>query len=346
MNKREIIGDYCHELMVKNVKQKLAFDYNADFNDYKKKLKDKLIELIGLQDVRANSASDRGFLIEEEVECDGYKRIRFTFESEVGSFVPCYLLIPNTGKKKYSLCITLQGHSSGFHNSIGVAKQEGDDEYISTRGDFAVQAVKQGYAALAIEQRCFGERATTRHEFSVRMCLYPTLNAFMMGRTTIGERVFDTMLAIDLMSNFSNVDASNVIITGNSGGGTMTFYMACLDDRITIAAPSCAFCSYETSILSVHHCACNYIPNAYKWFEMHDLSALITDKNFIVITGAEDKIFPLDGVKKSFAIVEKIFEKAGAKDKCKLVVTPKGHYWCKDLVWGAINEVADAKGLR
>ena len=42
------------------------------------------------------------------------------FESENDSFVPCYLLIPDTSKEKYPVAITLQGHTTGFHNSVGI----------------------------------------------------------------------------------------------------------------------------------------------------------------------------------------------------------------------------------
>jgi hypothetical protein len=51
-----------------------------------------------------------------------------------------------------------------------------------------------------------------------------------------------------------------IVITGNSGGGTASFYSACLDERIKISAPSCSFCTYDSSILDIHHCPCNQIP--------------------------------------------------------------------------------------
>ena len=92
-----------------------------------------------------------------------------TFESEKGEFVPCYLLIPDTGKEKYPVAITLQGHSTGFHNSIGVVKYEQDEAY-QPRGQFAIQTVKNGFIALAIEQRGMGERRpSARHQNAANM---------------------------------------------------------------------------------------------------------------------------------------------------------------------------------
>ena len=336
MEFEKIYGDKCHDTLRDNLKQKYAFNPNEDFEMQKNRAKEKLIELLGMEDIIANKADDDKFKIEEVVQCDGYTRTRFTFQSEIDSIVPCYILIPDGGKEKYPLAITLQGHSTGFHNSIGIAKSKDDEEYI-TRGDFAVQAVKEGYVALAIEQRCMGERITSRHTWS-HTCEYPTLNAIMMGRTSIGERIFDISCAIDEMKRFDKVDTSKILITGNSGGGTVTFYAACLEDRISYAIPSCAFCSFKTSIMEMYHCSCNYIPSLYKYFEMHDVAMVLAPKKFTIIAGIEDPIFPIHGVRDSYSVVEKIYQSAGVPNNCNLVVTPKGHWWCKDIVWEEIRK--------
>ena len=77
---------------------------------------------------------------------------------------------------------------------------------------------------------------------------------------------------------------------------------------------------------------------------MQDLSCLIAPRKLIVIAGKEDSIFKIEGVYEGMKTVEKIFEKEGVKNNCKLVVTPKGHYWCKDIVWQTINDTAKELG--
>lgn len=335
--RREIKGDLCHELLTKKIKQKLAFNEKCDAAVWKKQVKEKLVELLGLEKISLN-ACELNLLIEEDIDKGDYRQIRFTFESEVGAFVPCYLLLPKTDKKKYPVAITLQGHSTGFHNSIGEPKSADDEEYVK-RGDFGVQAVKNGFAALCIEQRAMGERCTTRHTFGAKMCDFQSLTGMLLGRTVLGERIWDVQKTIDLLTEFDMLDTEKILITGNSGGGTMSFYAACIDERIKISAPSCAFCSYSASILNVYHCSCNYIPNAYEWFEMQDLACLIAPRKFIVIAGVEDRIFPIDGVKTAYETVKSIYKKFNAKDNCSLTITDKGHYWCKDVVWDKITSV-------
>ncbi len=61
------------------------------------------------------------------------------------------------GGGKRSAVITMQGHVSGFHNSVGIEIYPEYKAYQQTRGMFAIQAVKEGYIAVAIEQR--GEKS-------------------------------------------------------------------------------------------------------------------------------------------------------------------------------------------
>ncbi len=48
--------------------------------------------------------------------------------------------------------------------------------------------------------------------------------AQLIGRTTIGERVWDVQRVIDVLEkHFPQVDSGNIMCTGGSGGGTATF---------------------------------------------------------------------------------------------------------------------------
>ncbi len=338
----QFFGEPCHDLLVKKIGQSLAFDPTRDYETWKREIRNKLYELTGLYEIEQNAAPDPDFLIEFEEKKEGYTKIRFSFASEVGTRVPCYLLIPDTGKEKYPVAITLQGHSTGFHNSVGEIKFEKDVDY-QPRGQFGLQAVENGYISLCIEQRGMGERRPTAPSRKNSYCTYTAMTALLLGRTILGERMFDVHKAIDLLGRFDACDTDKIFITGNSGGGTMTYYATCYDERIKFCAPSCAFCPYETSILDIYHCTCNYIPNAYRYFEMQDLACLIAPRPIAVIAGKEDAIFPIEGVRKGYKTLSDIYAVAGAPEACRLVETPKNHWWCVDIVWETIN--AEAKKL-
>ena len=344
-------ADLCHDILFEKIQPKLSRRQDEQsYEEWRDTIYEKLIQLTGLDEI-AKNACPLNVQIEREEEKDGYKLIRFTFESEIGAIVPCYLLIPNTGKEKYPVAITLQGHSTGFHLSIGETKYDGDENN-QPRVSFALQAVQNGFIALAIEQRAMGERRSPRSygkenipHARAHMCAHASLTAIALGRTVLGERIWDVSKAIDALSYFPVCDTEKILITGNSGGGTASYYAACYDKRIQISVPSCSFCSYRTSIFDIEHCACNYMPNMAKWFEMQDLACLIAPRHLIAVTGKEDPIFPIDGVRKSFQRVREIYTESGAADNCQMVETPKGHWWCEDLVWNAVMQKCKKTGL-
>jgi len=70
--------------------------------------------------------------------------------------------------------------------------------------------------------------------------------------------------------------------------------------------PSCAVCTYKRSITAKRHCACNYIPGIAKYLDMGDLSCLIALRKLIVVAGAQDNVFFIDGVREAYSTIEKV----------------------------------------
>lgn len=337
---KPINGDACHDMLVSATKGAFSYDSSCDYCQWKAQVEQKLKTLLGI-DVIAENSCDVHVDVQDTVEHDTYRMIRFCYESERGNYVPAFLLIPKLEKKKYPLAIVLQGHTTGYHISIGEKKYEGDESYIPDSA-FALQAVRNGLAALCIEQRGMG--LTRSHRYpgpgGVHQCSFTAMRALQLGRTIIGERVWDVSRGIDALEKLAmpELDLDKIMILGNSGGGTISFYGACLDQRIQYAVPGCAFCSYKGSILDILHCVCNHIPGISRYFEMEDLACLIAPRHLTVLAGKKDDIFPFAAVTQSYATVEKIFARAGVPDHCSLVVMPEGHHWCPDVAWSAINE--------
>ncbi len=344
-NAYEYAEEPLHKNLIHAMKPYLSFDPQKDYAVWKKELYAKFIELSGLDLIEAEEPCDPKLEIEYTEENDGYTETRFTFQSEEGYRVPCFLLIPNGNREKYPVAITLQGHSTGFHNSVGQIKYARDPAY-HPRGQFGVQSVKRGFATLCIEQRGMGERRPrATEEECYQSCTYTAMQALQIGRTILAERVWDVHKAIDLLASaFPVCDTEKVLITGNSGGGTASFYAACYDKRIKLCAPSCSFCPYSPSILDMYHCTCNYIPSAYRYFDMQDLAALIAPRNLSVIAGVKDNIFPIEGVRKGYETVKKFYKIEDVEDACSLTVTPREHWWCEDIVWGEILRVTEKLG--
>lgn len=324
-----------HHIQVsKNATPLLRWDGTTPIDDWRETCRRKLWDLLGMDEFKP---CEPLFEITAEDELNGNRHIHFTLQTEEGYFTHCDLLLPPEQSGPLPLCACLQGHSKGSHISLGIAKYPGDEEIIKGGDrDFAVRAVKEGFAALAIEQRAFGICGGTEHGPA---CERPAMTAILMGRTLIGERIWDIMRILDAVeAHFSDIiTLEGSVLTGNSGGGTATFYTACLEHRFDGYMPSCAISTYHDSIISLHHCTCNYIPGIAKYFDMGDLAILMAPKKLVVVSGAHDEIFPLHGVQKMFAIMQNLYAASGAADNCALVVGAEGHRFYADDAWPVMH---------
>ena len=311
-----------HHEALKKIAPKMRMKSGENFESWQKTAREKLSLLLGLDKI--TPASDDCFNIESKTEFEAFTDYRITFQSEEGYFVPCNLWVPKNTSGNIPMVICLQGHSKGFHISLGRPKFDGDEKTISGGDrDFAVQIIKEGYCALAIEQRGFGECGGTENGPA---CLVPSMTALLYGRTTIGERVFDISRAIDVITkNFDFVDADKIACMGNSGGGTATIYASAIETRIKTAMPSCALCTYKDSIGAMEHCSCNYVPNIAYDFDMGDLCGLIAPRALLAVSGAQDKIFPHDGVEECVDVAKNYYAAADAPQNIDWVEGPEGH---------------------
>ena len=311
----------------------------GDFAVWQKEARAKLSELLGLQNI--HRAKNNNFTIEYKKECEGYDEYRFTLESEENYVFPCVMRVPHGVKAPIPVMLTLQGHSTGMHISLGNPIYARDVQSISGGDrDFVVRAVKEGFAAIAIEQRNFGELGYKEAVEKNSGCHVSSMSAIINGRTTIGERVVDTMTVIDALENFDFLDRENVMLMGNSGGGTATFYAAAIDERIKLAMPSCAVCTYKHSIAAMEHCVCNFVPNIARYFDMGDIGGLIAPRNLIVVNGKYDDIFPDEGVVETMEIIKPLYAAAGVPDNCALVTGPEGHRFYADASWPLVHKMS------
>lgn len=327
-----------HHEALKLISPKMRYDGSVSFESWQNEARAKLGALLGIDKIQP--ADDDCFTIVSKDELDGFTDYNIKFQSENGYFVPCHLWVPRGKSGKIPVVICLQGHSKGFHISMGRPIYEGDEQSINGGDrDFAVQIVKEGYCALAIEQRGFGECGGTPEGPA---CLVPSMTALLYGRTTIGERVFDISRAIDVITkNLDFVDENSIACMGNSGGGTATIYAAAMETRIKTAMPSCALCTYKDSIGAMHHCSCNYVPNIAYDFDMGDLCGLIAPRGLVVVSGAKDGIFPHDGVLESVNVAKKYYDAAGAKDGINWIEGPEGHRFYAALSWPTFHKHFD-----
>jgi dienelactone hydrolase len=311
----------------------------GDVRHWQRRLRTKLAELTGLADMAGPRVPLNVRRLWKRNHTLG--RIeKIVFTAEPAADVLAYVCVPHGAQPPYTFFICLQGHSTGMHVSIGIPREDdgagGEDD---GDRDFGLECIRRGVAALCIEQRSFGERREKRQKsVSPHGCHDTAMQGLMLGRTIIGQRVFDIDRGIDYLSERGDVDMRRVGVLGNSGGGTASLFAAALLPRIKFAMPSCYFCTFRHSVMSMYHCADNYVPSLLKYAEMGDLMGLFAPRPVVIVAGRKDPIFPLPGVRREFARLRKIYAAAGAANRCHLVVGPQGHRFYATLAWPVMEK--------
>jgi dienelactone hydrolase len=262
---------------------------------------------------------------------------KLIFHSQRGVEVPAYLCLPHLATPPYPVLVCLQGHSTGMHNSIGVARWD-ESRQAQVAGDraLALGCMSRGVAALCIEQRALGERAeqinrwqqVTYHE-----CTEAAMHGLLIGQTLIGQRVHDVERGLDLLEERAIFDMQRVGVLGQSGGGTVALYAAAMLPRVKIVVASGAFCSFRESLLPRLHCPDNYVPSILRYCEMGDVLGLFAPRPAVVVAGRVDPIFPFGGFERAVEQSRRIYDAAGAADRLHAVACSGGHRFYAEATW-------------
>ena len=306
---------------------------NVPITSHRDSLHQALTALMTLPEVPAGPI-DYSVLSQEET--DTYTLSKLSYQVTGNDYAPAYLLKPKNVPPPYPVMICLQGHSPGMYISVGNARTERDAKLLAGGRDIALQAVANGWAALAIEQRGFGEQAVAGAD-----CNDLSLRDLLRGRPMLGKRVFDVMRGIDFIETQDDLDAQLIASMGNSGGGTATYFAAAVDERIKLAVVSCSFCTYERSWLKYHHCACGYLPGLLEVADMPELAELIAPRHLMIVAGKEDYLADIEGVREGFTTARSLYEPYNATERVTLIEGDGGHQFYPDLAWPKINEFKD-----
>lgn len=254
-----------------------------------------------------------------------YRIEKVIFESQPRFYVTANLYIPNGGTGPYPAILFPLGHESG-------AKAHEAWQYVL--GSFATK----GFVALTWDPLGQGERSqffdgdtrASRLGASTREHSMLGIQAFLSGDNVARYFIHDGIRALDYLVSRKEVDASRIGVTGNSGGGTMTTYLAALDDRLQVAAPSCYITSWKSLItqLGPQDAEQNLPPWLSTGFDFPDLIHAFQLKPYLVLSAIRD-FFPIGGARATYATAKGVYERAGAGDRIAMVEADDGHGYTK-----------------
>jgi dienelactone hydrolase len=312
----------------------------GSFAAFRRKLAPKLRDLIGLTRIDTGRPRLAPRVLWHKRHVLG-TLTKISFVSESAAHALAYVCLPKHAQPPYRFMICLQGHTTGMHHSVGLNERERGALVVEGDRDFALGCMRRGIAALCLEQRSLGERRERlqeRRSFH-NDCHDAAMRALMLGRTLLGERVYDVDRALDYLESRGDVDMQRVGVMGNSGGGSVAIYAAALLDRISFAMPSCAFCTFRDSLMTVHHCADNYVPGLYTSADLPDILGLFAPRPIVIVAGRDDRIFPLTGVRRAFRRLREIYAADSAEDRLRLVIGQGGHRFYAEEAWSAASSL-------
>ena len=108
-----------------------------------------------------------------------------------------------------------------------------------------------------------------------------------MGYTSAGVECWNAMRALDYLQTRPEIDSSRLGVTGRSGGGATSWWIAAADERIKAAVPVAGISDLQAHLLEgieprlrkgviTGHCDCMYFINLYRW----DFTQLIAKGGF------------------------------------------------------------------
>jgi dienelactone hydrolase len=153
------------------------------------------------------------------------------------------------------------------------------------------------------------------------------------GYTPAGVECWNGVRGIDYLVSRPDVDPDRIAVTGISGGGAATFWIAAADDRVQVAVPVSGMAdlgSYVADRVVDGHCDCMFLYNTYQW-PWTRIAGLIAPRPLLFVNSDHDSLFPMAANDRVIARLERLYSRFGAGDRVDAVVSMGGHAYRKDI---------------
>ena len=313
-------------------------DANTDPVDWQAAARSKLIAITGYHVDRAAPAITA--VGQTERVADDITKQTFYLRTRPETDLPVSLIYRDGVDQPAPVFIHLAGSTSGVHLGWGDVRVPIDHQRIAIGADMARQAARRGYLAVAIEQIGYGERMERDlPKRSSNRTIDAANHLLLLGRTLMGDGASDVSSTIDwLLSSESPlaVRADQLFLFGHSSGGTLSQFAAALDTRIAATLASGSVGPFRETIAARGAGGGEaIIPGLLKYFDTHDLIALIAPRRFVGLSGRNDHIFPFTGVEKVVSEASRFYERLGAGADIHAVPTDGPHRYYAEQSWQA-----------
>ncbi len=263
--------------------------------------------------------------VTKKIKKKDYRIENIIFESQPGYYVTASLFIPSGLQGKAPAIMVCLGHTPKGH-----VYAHDQHQYLNL--------VKKGFIVFAFDPVGQGERVQyydpqtgkstvggPTHQHS-----YPGAQAFIVGTSQAKYEIWDGIRAVDYLLTREEVDPSRIGITGISGGGTQSAYIAAFDDRIYAAAPENYVTNFTRLIQSIgpQDAEQNFYHEIASGIDHADLLEIRAPKPTLMLTTTRD-FFSIQGSIETAKEVSRIFEAYGKERYFRMVMDDTTHAFSK-----------------
>jgi dienelactone hydrolase len=271
-------------------------------------------------------------IIVDRTDMGDHWREKVLFQSEPDMTVPAYLLLPKDlqqGEKRAAI-LACHGHGNGKDDVCGITHGELHRVH-SIRAHnyaYALQLVREGYIVLAPDWRGFGERRLGGAYGGKDHCDVLLIKCLLFGLNPLGLNVWDGMRCLDYLQTRPEVDGDRLGCVGLSYGGTMTLFLAALDERVKAAVISCYLNTFAGFALQLgNFCGVQVPIGILRYGDLGEVAALIAPRPLCVEAGRRDDGFPIDETRKAVEVVRRAYQIANATERFVYDEFDGGHQW-------------------
>ena len=298
-----------------------------DFDAWKRAAREKVFDCMFTPPPAPANGFEAKVLYEEQR--DGYKARKLEIRLSRYYTVPAYLLIPD-GKGPFPAVNVLHDH--GAHLFIGKEKVirplACEDSVVINDAEawlsnyegqyFGDYLASHGFVVFATDAPMWGERGQKE---GPRRDKYDMIagNMMMYGIDLSAYMTYDDIRATDFLASLPEVDPQRIGCTGWSMGGYRTWMLSALSDRIKAGAAVCWMVTTDEQLTFRYKRTenggfANCLPGLRRWLDYPHIASIACPKPMLFINGSQDKLFPVAGEKKAFAIMRNVWESQGAGD--------------------------------
>ena len=291
-----------------------------DWDAFRQIAREELQDMLGLLPLPEKTPLQAR--ITGRVEHDEFTVENIHFQSLPGLYVTGNLYIPKVAKADLPAILYVCGHATvkkdGYNYGAKVNYQHHPAWF-----------ARHGYVCLILDTVQLGEIEGVHHG------LYSHNRWWWISRgyTPAGVEAWNGIRAIDYLQSRPEVDGNRIGVTGRSGGGATSWWVAALDDRVKVAVPVAGITDLEDHVLNgcvEGHCDCMYIANYHRW-DYSKIAALIAPRPLLLSNTDRDPIFPIGGVFRIYQQVRQVYEQVGAADQFALHTTAGPHQDVQEL---------------